>query len=163
MQRKQEKRELTPYQQKLLDPRWQKKRLEILERDEWACRQCGDESTTLHVHHRYYTRDKEPWEYPNEALITLCHTCHEIETNERPYAERHLLDMLRMMGFDHDEVLRIAEAFKYWEMIDCECEHEFLNHKVNIAVLAWAMRNQHIMQMLHDRHGAEMQERLLRG
>jgi len=29
------------YKEKLLDPRWQKKRLEVLERDGWACRALG--------------------------------------------------------------------------------------------------------------------------
>ncbi len=60
------------YRQKLLDPRWQKKRLEILNRDEFACRKCGDKESTLHVHHFWYENDKEPWEIEDGALITLC-------------------------------------------------------------------------------------------
>jgi len=39
------------YRRKLADPRWQKKRLEILERDGFECNSCGDSSTELHVHH----------------------------------------------------------------------------------------------------------------
>lgn len=31
----------------------------------------------LHVHHRYYIKELLAWEYKNDALITLCHTCHE--------------------------------------------------------------------------------------
>jgi hypothetical protein len=31
----------------------------------------------LHIHHKYYTLNKNPWEYPNEALQTLCWKCHE--------------------------------------------------------------------------------------
>lgn len=31
----------------------------------------------LHVHHTYYINGKLPWEYENEALITLCWKCHE--------------------------------------------------------------------------------------
>lgn len=31
----------------------------------------------LHVHHKYYQLNKKPWEYPNEALTTLCWQCHE--------------------------------------------------------------------------------------
>ena len=64
------------YAEKLRDPRWQKKRLEILERDGWTCRCCGDEDKTLHIHHRYYLRGIEPWEYELESLITLCEHCH---------------------------------------------------------------------------------------
>lgn len=39
------------YSEKLKNPRWQKKRLEIFERDGWKCRACQDEKSTLHVHH----------------------------------------------------------------------------------------------------------------
>jgi len=31
----------------------------------------------LHVHHQYYQVGKLAWEYPNDALITLCWICHE--------------------------------------------------------------------------------------
>ena len=31
----------------------------------------------LHVHHNYYIAGKHPWEYPDEALVTLCWHCHE--------------------------------------------------------------------------------------
>ena len=68
--------EQNDYQKKLKDPRWQKKRLEIMERDEWKCRFCGDKLTTLNVHHLKY-KDK-PWNAPNEELITVCEDCHEI-------------------------------------------------------------------------------------
>jgi hypothetical protein len=30
----------------------------------------------LHVHHTYYFFGRNPWEYPDEALITLCSHCH---------------------------------------------------------------------------------------
>jgi len=31
----------------------------------------------LHVHHKYYRKGLNPWEYPNDALTTLCWHCHE--------------------------------------------------------------------------------------
>ena len=65
------------YADKLKDPRWQQRRLRILERDYWTCRQCGEASKHLHVHHRYYVPGKEPWEAPDEALMTLCEDCHK--------------------------------------------------------------------------------------
>lgn len=64
------------YWDKLKDPRWQKKRLEILNRDEFRCVICGDDESTLNVHHGFYRKDLEPWEYPSESLHTLCETCH---------------------------------------------------------------------------------------
>lgn len=66
-----------PYWEKLRDPRWQKKRLEIMERDKFKCCQCGDMSSTLNVHHGYYERGLDPWEYDDDTLWTLCERCHE--------------------------------------------------------------------------------------
>jgi hypothetical protein len=38
------------YADLLKDPRWQKKRLEVLESNGWACEACGSATKTLHVH-----------------------------------------------------------------------------------------------------------------
>ena len=64
------------YVELLKSPKWQKKRLQIMRRDKWRCVQCGWDEDQLHVHHKYYLKDKKPWEYPNDALITLCEGCH---------------------------------------------------------------------------------------
>jgi len=64
------------YKRKLANPLWQKKRLEILERDKWTCRLCTDNRIELHVHHEYYTNGLEPWEYKDECYVTLCSHCH---------------------------------------------------------------------------------------
>ncbi|MBR6189243.1 MAG: hypothetical protein IKQ59_09890 [Prevotella sp.] len=32
---------------------------------------------SLNVHHKYYIRGNDPWNYSNEALITLCEQCHK--------------------------------------------------------------------------------------
>ena len=65
------------YADDLLDPRWQKKRLQIMERDEFTCMGCGVTNVTLHVHHTYYVSSRKPWEYPDWSLTTLCKDCHE--------------------------------------------------------------------------------------
>lgn len=83
------------YLAKLRDPRWQKMRLEIMQRDGFSCQFCSDEKSTLHIHHLQYVRGKEPWEYSPEYLVTLCEFCHERE-QERPALERQLLDFLKM-------------------------------------------------------------------
>ena len=67
------------YVRKLKGPRWQKKRLEILNRDNFTCRLCNDTESTLHVHHKRYSAG-EPWDIPNSALVTLCESCHEAES-----------------------------------------------------------------------------------
>ena len=65
------------YAEKLKDPRWQRKRLEILQRKNFTCQRCDDDKATLHVHHGFYKRGLEPWEYPSETLWCLCEECHE--------------------------------------------------------------------------------------
>lgn len=65
------------YYEQLRDPRWQKKRLEIMERDGWKCRECGNGDETLNVHHYYYIPKCKLWEYQNKAFGTLCEVCHQ--------------------------------------------------------------------------------------
>ena len=36
----------------------------------------SEKSVVMHVHHKFYIKEKLPWEYDNEALITLCNWCH---------------------------------------------------------------------------------------
>jgi hypothetical protein len=66
------------YKELLLRPEWQKKRLLVLERDNWACLLCEDKETTLHVHHLSYRDGAMPWEYEDDNFKTLCKDCHDI-------------------------------------------------------------------------------------
>lgn len=61
----------------LRDPRWQRKRLEIMERAGFECEDCGCDDTTLNVHHSYYEKGMNPWDYPDLSLHCLCEPCHE--------------------------------------------------------------------------------------
>ena len=74
------------YSEKLKDPRWQKKRLKILERDDWTCQRCKSKTETLHVHHRRYLPNTQPWDHPDKLLLTLCDICHELESDDLPHA-----------------------------------------------------------------------------
>ena len=67
------------YLEKLKDPRWQKKRLEILERDGWQCKLCHSKDKSLHVHHIHYIKGIEPWEMNSGFMITFCKDCHDYE------------------------------------------------------------------------------------
>lgn len=96
------------YLAKLRDPRWQKKRLEILNRDRFFCQMCGDEKNTLHVHHRYY-KNSDPWDYPNDSLVALCESCHEFETENRG-AFDDLIKIIKM-GFFSADAERLSGAF----------------------------------------------------
>lgn len=101
-------RQRSNYSEKLRDPRWQKRRLETMERDDWACRSCRDKTKPLHVHHLWY--EGEPWEAPDEALVTLCEDCHEEETFERPEVEGRLVRAFRRVRlFDLELFVGMAE------------------------------------------------------
>jgi len=65
------------YSDKLKHPKWQKKRLEILNRDSWACKYCSDTESQLHVHHLKYTT-KEPYDELSENLVATCQDCHRL-------------------------------------------------------------------------------------
>jgi hypothetical protein len=80
------------YSDLLKDPRWQKTRLKIMERDGWKCVVCGETEKTLSVHHKYYRPGVKPWDYPSESLVTLCEFCHDCE--ERGIKEGMELDLL---------------------------------------------------------------------
>jgi PHP family Zn ribbon phosphoesterase len=67
------------YEEKLLDPRWQKKRLEIFQRDDFTCVCCDRKDITLHVHHLFYFPNTEPWDYLDSHLVTYCEICHNTE------------------------------------------------------------------------------------
>jgi hypothetical protein len=87
------------YSEKLKDPRWQKMRLEILQRDNFTCRYCFDDKTTLHVHHKSYKYNNDPWDYPEENFITLCENCHEKEATRKIY-EIKIQEKLNLLSAD---------------------------------------------------------------
>jgi hypothetical protein len=101
------------YAEKLKDPRWQKKRLEILERDDFTCQICNDNKTELHVHHLYYVNDREPWDYKNESLVSLCKNCHKYEDDNKK-AKDKFIKMLQRKGLfsnDFDELTTSINKF----------------------------------------------------
>ncbi len=95
------------YSELLKDPRWQKKRLEIFERDNWTCQICQYGDKTLNVHHRVYIQDRDPWDYQSDQLITLCAECHQEERETREGVENSLLRTIRQRFFS-------AEVDELW-------------------------------------------------
>jgi len=87
--------------EKYSDPRWQKKRLEVLERDNWECSYCGDTKNTLHVHHAYYKKGLKPWEYSIESLCCLCEECHQEIRNK----QIDLLKLIYELGPQYFDIL----------------------------------------------------------
>jgi hypothetical protein len=83
------------YKELLQHPKWQLKRLKIIERDNATCRECSSDSKMLHVHHLKYLNGHKPWEYEDDYLITLCKDCHELEEEYRKH-NPHLKDISEM-------------------------------------------------------------------
>ena len=107
------------YSEKLKDPKWQKKRLEILNRDKFTCRLCNDKETTLHVHHNKYSNN--PWDTDIDDLITLCCDCHdtiEFIAKKRPFILECLHDTTtRKVKFTKTRVLFIIHGFNLYQSI----------------------------------------------
>lgn len=68
---------MSSYSEKLKDPRWKAKALEIVRANFGICFECGDRPAYPEVHHRWYEQDKDPWEYPDACYAVFCHACHE--------------------------------------------------------------------------------------
>lgn len=83
------------YAEKLRDPRWQRKRLEVMERDGWKCRDCGNANETLTVHHCFYEKGG-PWETDERFLITVCQICHEDRQAVELTLRRHICEKMQM-------------------------------------------------------------------
>lgn len=89
------------YAEMLRNPLWQKKRLEIMQRDDFTCQHCGCKGRELQVHHRVYHKGAKPWEYDDSELITLCNQCHEVETevkNQHYLEFLHICNLSRKIG-----------------------------------------------------------------
>lgn len=84
------------YSEKLKDPRWQRVRLEAMELAEWECQKCGASENTLHVHHKQYMKDRDPWDYELNQLAVLCESCHE-RLHETP---DRLIDVISRLPID---------------------------------------------------------------
>lgn len=71
------------YGELLRDPRWQKLRLQVMERAGWKCEACGGGEETLNCHHGFYERGNMPWEYDINTLWCLCEGCHQLAEDAR--------------------------------------------------------------------------------
>lgn len=112
------------YLELLKDPRWQRKRLEVLNAANWRCLCCLDSETTLHVHHRWYERGRKPWEYGLDCLVSLCEKCHEEATRDQEEAKvalrtipeerlRVVIGILRALGVYEDDSDRTIQIDDY--------------------------------------------------
>lgn len=137
------------YVEKLKDPRWQKKRLKILERDDWTCQACSSSEKTLHVHHKVYLPSKEPWDIPENLLITLCEDCHDKEKEEMTASINVLIQTVKEKWLSGD-VLDFAFAIN-----NLECDR---NPQDLIRALAEFFRARDTINMFIDHFLGDWQD-----
>ncbi len=143
------------YLDKLKDPRWQKRRLELLNKGNWICTKCGDENSTLHVHHTKYLPDREPWEYPDELFKILCENCHKIEKEQRLKQEKILIDSLKIIFYSED-LKRLSEGF-YSLQNDVLFDEDYNNSPGMIsATISWILSDKNTLNFLAHQYRKTM-------
>lgn len=131
------------YSEKLKSPNWQKKRLEILNRDEFCCQSCYDDKSTLHVHHMHYFPNSEPWEIADNYLITLCEECHQSETENYKNAIDELVLHLKYGRF-------LTKNIKELTNIINSLDDEWARFDPNFDILKMAVSTPEIWKILRD-------------
>jgi len=101
------------YSEQLKHPKWQKRRLEILNRAGFRCESCEESEKTLHVHHKRYHKGAMAWEYADDELVALCEDCHASETLLRQQlddaiGQLHTGELEYLVGFAESMIASVA-------------------------------------------------------
>ncbi len=130
------------YKEQIKHPKWQKKRLEILDRDKWACQACFDTEETLHVHHKCYKPNKKIWEYDNKLLITLCKTCHEEQRSNENIYDTFLELMKEKYLVSEINTLRLGFSLM----------PSYHTPEIEVSIITWALTNKNIFKILEKKY-----------
>ena len=98
---------MSSYASKLKHPNWQKKRLLILSRDNWTCLDCRSKDKQLHVHHLVYNKNGNPWDVPDDWLVTVCFDCHK-----RRHSKNKILNKKISKVFKNKRKYRMWKDYK---------------------------------------------------
>lgn len=142
------------YYEKLKDPRWQKKRLEVMQFNEFCCEVCGNSESPLNVHHKEYFKGFEPWDYHIEQLSCLCESCHELHHSGCDvlktvcsYANLDGADnrlelafvLAGYMGYSYDDLLKLSDSEN--------CKH------LKYPYLSGVSAKKHLTNLWNKNHG----------
>lgn len=124
------------YTELLRDKKWQKKRLEVFQRDEWTCTKCSyktDEYQSLHVHHKRYLAGYNPADYDLDDLETLCEECHRKEHGIIDVSEYDLAldEHDQVVSYDLRKLKRIGFSLKGY----LEQDTEFLKYQGYFTII----------------------------
>ena len=104
------------YKEKLETKEWIVRRGLILKRDKYKCTKCNS-TKNLQVHHKAYSFDREPWEYTDNYLITLCKICHEKEHRDKSinsyFKENLPIYVLNKVTHIYEEKNNISPIFRF--------------------------------------------------
>ena len=115
------------FEEQIKDPRWQKRRLEIMQRDEFTCQMCGDKESTLHVHHIKYVSGRNYWEYNDWEMITLCAECHSAEHSAKVDFINGIISDLNSIGLMYIEILGALEEIFHLSLGDSSVDGKTLS------------------------------------
>ncbi len=125
------------YYQQLRHPLWQRKRLEVFQRDGFMCQSCLCEDKPLHAHHKRYVKGRKAWEYPLEELVTLCDDCHTKEHE----GIIEFQGVVAVSGMTQGELTALVRGFSVAKPLDQD-DIEFmrtLNHQEAAGYLAYVL------------------------
>jgi 5-methylcytosine-specific restriction endonuclease McrA len=97
------------YSEKLKDSRWIAKRKEALEYyggcNCFGCGSCND----LQVHHKMYTKWREPWEYDVTELAILCKHCHSAFHENKTKLTRILSNSRLFYSYEFGKIIEVID------------------------------------------------------
>jgi hypothetical protein len=148
---------MTTYAQKLRDPRWQKKRLEVLESADWKCQSCSSGMKTLHVHHKQYIKGREPWEYDLTNFEALCEDCHQESHVDKDLINEILAALPSLMW---QRVASLLAGYAFEHISDDVLSRTFSAHDYEAGKLAASLADLDISKfpLLHEKFAELMRE-----
>lgn len=152
------------YSEQLRHPNWQRRRLEMLQSQNFTCETCADKEKTLHVHHRRYVKGRMAWEYADYELAVLCEDCHASEHEIRADLDNVLCrlsdaELLTVIGYVEGLLVRNSFGDGAWDISVSSGEHIFgisdaigvSFHDVSDAVKDDRTTSTALLQLMRDR------------
>ena len=126
---------MSTYQELLKSPLWQKKRLEIMQRDNFTCQCCGDNMNQLQVHHISYNPNSMPWQYGEGDLLTLCDYCHRKYGHlDYNYVYSSICNVMSRYLIKEECVKDILHLLLYHMYVNIEFENKYFENDVRRAL-----------------------------
>lgn len=105
---------MKPFSEQRKSPKWQKRRLEVMEAAGWRCEECGSQTNTLNVHHELYIPGRAIWNYEDQLLTCLCELCHEKRQGRQQAVHLGIARILRTVPTER------LERMAWWLLKEAE-------------------------------------------